>query len=91
MGENTKKLDTDALKTNLLLLIESALDVDANEVKQGNIPLFVGKSIKHRFEDSTYTGKVISVVPGFPEWYNVKYDNDPAVYAYNLKEDYKKR
>jgi hypothetical protein len=74
----------------LLLLIESALNVDTSEVKQGNIPLFVGKTVKHKFQDGSYKGKVICIVPGFPQWYNVKYEDDPSVYAYNLKEDNKK-
>jgi hypothetical protein len=51
----------------LLLLIKSALDVDTSEVKHGNIPLFVGKTMKHKVQDGSYKGKVISIVPGFPE------------------------
>lgn len=35
------KLDNKALKNNLLLLIERALDIDTTEVKQGNILLIV--------------------------------------------------
>lgn len=32
---------------------------------------------------------MISVVPGFDEWYNVKYENDSDIYAYNLQEKYR--
>jgi hypothetical protein len=42
-------------------------------------PLLVEKRIKHSFEDGVYSGRVVSVVPGFPKWFNVKYDNDPAL------------
>ena len=27
-------------------------------------------------------------VPGFREWYNVKYSNDAAIYTYKLLQDY---
>ena len=36
-----------------------------------------------------YTGKVIGQVPGFPHWFNIKYDDDEAVYSYKLVEDYR--
>lgn len=50
----------------------------------------MNKKIEHKFSDGVvYKGNVISVVPGFPHWYNVQYENDSAVYAYNLFEDYK--
>ena len=47
-------------------------------------------------EDSTdfqgivaYTGTVISQVPGFRDWYNVVYEDEPdIVYTYKLMEDY---
>ena len=46
--------------------------------------------IKHTFKDTVDVGRVIGQVPGFPEWYNIKYDNDPAIYTYKLQEDYKR-
>ena len=27
-------------------------------------------------------------VPGFRDWYNINYKNDPAVYTYKLLDDY---
>ena len=58
------------------------------------IPLLVGKRIEQRFLQNdmpmTYYGRVISQVPGFPEWYNVVYDDEPeTVFTYKLSEDYK--
>ena len=35
-----------------------------------------------------YLGRVISSVPGYPQWFNVIYCDDPAVYVYKLAEDY---
>lgn len=62
------------------------------EKQNEGVPLLVGKRIKHRFSDGNeYKGVVISVVPGFGDWYNVKYEQEEAVYAYNLAEDYRNR
>ncbi|KAJ8304096.1 LOW QUALITY PROTEIN: hypothetical protein KUTeg_017679 [Tegillarca granosa] len=30
----------------------------------------------------------LSVVPGFGDWYNIKYENNEAVYVYKLQENY---
>lgn len=49
----------------------------------------VGKYVKHTFTDQVYAGKVVSVVPGFCDWYNIKYENDTAIYVYQLEEDYR--
>ena len=47
-----------------------------------------GKNIKHEFDDRiSYSGKVISQVPGYPTWCNVAYDNDDSVYLYQLRTD----
>ena len=56
-------------------------------------PVLVGKSINHQFiEDGQivqYSGRVVSQVSGFPERYNVVYDNEPdVVYTYKLMEDF---
>ncbi|KAK3091774.1 hypothetical protein FSP39_022550 [Pinctada imbricata] len=84
------KLTIDELKKNLLTLIEDTLKEVTTERVQPDVPLFVGKKIDHTFSDGiVYKGYVISVVPGFPLWYNVKYEGDEAIYAYNLAEDYK--
>lgn len=83
------KQSFEVMKQNLLQLVKSAAEGPSEEVTHDNIPLLVGKKIEHQFSNKEfYTGKVICVVPGFPSWYNVQYDNDPAVYVYNLKEDY---
>ena len=66
------------------------MEAPTTEAARQGIPLLVGKRIDHTFDNNTYIGTVISVVPGFPNWYNVHYDDDPAVYAYNLAEDYRK-
>ena len=86
-----EKFSLAELKENVLTLIKDTLKEITTEKNQTNIPLFVGKNIEHLFSDGVkYCGHVISVVPGFPKWYNVQYQNDEAIYAYNLCTDYEK-
>lgn len=51
-------------------------------------PLFVDRIISHTFHDGEYVGRVISAVPGFPQWFNVIYEGDEAIYIYKLYDDY---
>ena len=63
------------------------------------MPLLVGKKIRHIFQEDSYVGKVISTVPGFPEFYNIIYDCEldstgnvcetTAIYTYRLLDDYR--
>ena len=66
-----EKFSLAELKENVLTLIKDTLKEITTEKNQTNIPLFVGKNIEHLFSDGVkYCGHVISVVPGFPKWYN---------------------
>ena len=88
-GKNAKTVVE--LTNQICTLIEESKQIETQETTQvAGSPLLVGKCIKHSFEDGVYSGRVVSVVPGFPKWFNVKYDNDPAIYVYPLQEDYKK-
>ena len=90
-----------AMRDHLLKFIEAALSVAEGDSAQStilddeviNIPLLVGKIVNHFFiadgQRIPYTGKVVSQVPGFPQWFNITYDDDDAVYTYKLIEDYK--
>ena len=55
-----------------------------------NRPLLVGKRVLHKFDEGEWIGKVISVVPGYVEWYNIIYEGDNSVYTYRLQENYSK-
>lgn len=89
-GKYAKHL-LDTLTTNVLKLVEAAGLRVTTEKNLPDVHLLVGKRVKHTFADGvTYKGKVLCVVSGFPDWYNVQYDNDEAIYVYNLIEDYKK-
>ena len=65
-------------------LIQNALKVP----KDTEYSLFLEKKIIHyQIENGKRTpfhGRVISIVPGYPEWYNCIYKDDETVYVYNL-------
>ena len=93
-NEKYVKLTLKQLESNVKALIEDTLGEETVETKSHGVPLLVGKSVKHQFKEGesnlkAYKGKVISVVPGFPNWYNIKYEEDEAIYAFNLVQDYK--
>ena len=90
-GSNNKHIDLTVgeLTENLIKLLEDSMKRPTTENQQRGVPLLVGKKIEHTFTDDTFTGRVISVVPGYPDWYNVVYDDDAAVYTYKLLDDYK--
>ena len=77
------QLNSAALKENLLKLLNVAAnqhhsDTGSDSPSESNVHL-VGKHIDHQFTEDkklvTYSGKVASTVPGFPEWFNVVYNN----------------
>ena len=88
--EDKGQYNSQLLRDNLVKLIQ-----DAGE-RQIPASTLTGKAIKHRFEVSDgkhkfFKGRVISQVPGFPEWFNVVYINEPGiVYTYRLSEDIEK-
>jgi hypothetical protein len=62
-----------------------------SNIVESVIPLFVGKNIEHLFSDGVkYCGHVISVVPSFPKWYNVQYQNDEAIYLNEMEQEMSK-
>ena len=74
-------------------LIESAYNGPTTESVKQKILLF-GKSVINKFQNDVYFGRVISVVPGFVNVYNIVYDNDVAKdgvtkCVYTLLEYYK--
>ena len=79
------------LTANLKKLISSALDIQRKNPEESGLNL-IGKRIRHYFMvdgvRTQYRGRVVSTVPGYPEWFNVVYDGDIAIYVYKLREDY---
>ncbi|XP_072170908.1 uncharacterized protein [Diadema setosum] len=77
------------LQSNVKELVRQAFTLPPPSVVDEGVPLLVGRRINHKFQEGDYNGKVLSCVPGYPEWFNVKYDNDDAIYSCKLNEDYK--
>ena len=86
------------LRENLTKLIQTA----SREENAANSPEkiaatnfdLVGKRIDQQFNEGgkliTYSGVVVSQVPGFTEWYNIVYDDEPeTVFTYKLLDDMK--
>ncbi|CAG2201012.1 unnamed protein product [Mytilus edulis] len=87
--KSRKNLTVEELITNLKMLVRQSIVRD--NLDESDKHVLVGKRVKHRFdtngEDQWYTGKVISQVPAFPEWFNIVYDEDSAVYTYHHLDD----
>lgn len=87
-GQYTSQL----LKDNLLRLIFDAASI-VTDTNTSTITSLSGKCIEHNFSETdgsikAYKGKVISEVPGFRDWYNVVYTEEPdIVYTFKLKDD----
>ena len=58
-------------------LIESAYNGPTTESVKQKI-LLVVQSVINKFQNDVYFGRLISVVPGFVNFYNIVYDNDVA-------------
>ena len=91
------QLNSKQLRDNLLKLINAAADNPGHTTRSGSPShsvALVGKYVGHKFNEEeqivTYNGRVVSTVPGFPEWFNIVYDNEPdVVYSFKLMEDFK--
>ena len=79
------------LSFNLKVLLNEAVHRSVPE-EESCPALLVVKHVTHHFSTEgvqrSYAGLVISRVPGYPEFYNIKYDDDPNIYTYKLMEDY---
>ena len=57
-------------------MIAAAGEGAGEERQSRNVPLFVGKQVLHTFNEGKFKGRVISVVKGFPDFYNLVYDHN---------------
>ncbi|XP_052268392.1 uncharacterized protein LOC127869771 [Dreissena polymorpha] len=74
-----KDFTVNELTANLKELVTQAIVADDDSQKH----ILVGKRVRHRFikdgQSKWYTGKV----PSFPDWFNIMYDGDEAIYTYH--------
>ena len=86
--ENGKRKDKsiDVLTANTLKLISMSLGKDVSVDKP--TARMVGKKVEFLYKvdgkQIWYHGKIISTVPGYPSWVNVKYDEDDNLYVENI-------
>ena len=91
------QFNSSELRDNLIKLLEAAKALLTGKshdqcADQRDLSYLVGKHIKHKFSEDgqfvIYSGRIISQVPGFPNWFNVVYNREPnVVYTFNLSED----
>ena len=91
--KQSKQLPVEVICENLCKLFSSSQVVNARAVAT-NYQSLVGREIYHKWkdedgEDRWYKGKVLSLVPGTTEWYNVKYDGEDNILTLNLLLDIK--
>ena len=91
-SEKGKQYSVDQLCSNVKKLINSALESRSTCTQENQDVVFVGKKVIHYLEENSvrkpYRGRVISCVPGFPQWFNIVYENEQGVFVYKLQEDY---
>lgn len=92
-GDTSKRrqLTVEELTANLKVLVHQAIVRSGTEETH----MLVGKRVKHiqveEGERTPYYGKILSQVPGYPEWFNIIYDDDDSVYTYHrLDEDFER-
>ncbi|ELT88809.1 hypothetical protein CAPTEDRAFT_217367, partial [Capitella teleta] len=90
-GEKRVNLSVGELEEKVKSLVSQAM-VRNDHGDSGHI--LTGKRVRHRFsaEDGSHeldwhSAKVINQVPGFQEWWNLKYDGDDCIYTYRLEYD----
>ena len=90
LSKNKKKLTVDEVTQNLIKLLTPPPSSNA-----ANQESLVGKRIRHRWKESDeseqwYYGRILSLVPGTDDWFNVAYDGESEILSLNLLLDIEK-
>jgi len=90
--KQSKQLPVEVICENLCKLLSSARLVSPPAALATNCHSLIGKEIYHKWKDEDgeerwYKGRVLSLVPGATEWYNVKYDGEDNILTLNLLSD----
>ena len=89
---NGKIIELSSALDAAYVLLQHCTQVPTNLLTSLNQESLVGRRIRHRWcnPDGTeqwYTGRILSVVPGTTEWFNVQYDGEQEVLSLNLYTD----
>ena len=94
MSKNRKKLSVDEVAANLLVLISSLHSQRLAPISPftATQESLIGRHICHKWKLSDgskqlYYGKILSLVPGTIDWFNVLYDGEDLVVSINLLTD----
>ena len=98
MSKNRRKLTVDEVIGNLLSLISPShrpLVTSSPSPFVATQESLVGRRICHKWRESDgseslYYGRILSVVPGTTDWFNVIYDSEDTVLSLNLFTDIEK-
>ena len=92
--KQSKQLPVEVICENLCKLLTSAQLVNTPRILATNChdQSLIGKEIYHKWKDQDgeqrwYRGRVLSIVPGTTEWFNVKYDGEDDILTLNLLLD----
>ena len=93
--KQSKQLPVEVISENLCKLLSSAHLINTPSTVATNCQSLIGREIYHRWKDEDgeerwYKGRVLSLVPGTTEWYNVKYDEEDDILTLNLLLDIEK-
>ena len=85
----------EVISENLCKLLSSAHLINTPSTVATNCQSLIGREICHKWKDEDgeerwYKGRVLSLVPGTTEWYNVKYDEEDDILTLNLLLDIEK-
>ena len=94
MSKNRKKLSVDEVVANLLMLISPSCSQRLAPVSPftATQESLIGRRICHKWKlsdgsEQVYYGKILSLVPGTIDWFNVLYDGEDLVVSINLLID----
>ena len=98
MTKNRRKLTVDEVMGNLLSLISPSHRPPVSSSPSPFVATqesLVGRRICHKWRESDgsehlYYGKILSIVPGTTDWFNVIYDGEDIVLSLNLFIDIKR-
>ena len=85
-----RNLTFEELAKNVSTLIEISLNIETTDDTTKQNVCLIGRRIEHMFDvdgnDTIFYGKIISTVPGYPAWVNIKYDGDDSIYVERIQK-----
>ena len=92
--KQSKQLPIQVIRDNLCKLLNCTQSVVPSSTA-ATCQSLIGKEILHKWEDEDgqerwYKGRVLSLVPGTTDWFNIKYDGEEDILTLNLLFDIEK-